>query len=637
MTAQSRRDFLRRAGGAGVLQALTRRSPGRPGALVTSPRTIREPFPGVPLVARFLAAAGEGIGGGEATGLTRADYLRLIDGIVGFFEAHQDSRGAIIDPYERKERQYSTPAFALAAAALCVSGRRPAVLPAALKAMSSACADLADGRAADRHPDFFTVLLVHADVLLRRLAPPATAAAWQADLARVVPEQIYVNQPGSGAAPHNWNLVAAAGEGLRAREGYGRSQAWVDASVALQLEWFTPAGMYRDPNDPLAYDHFARLWALDLLQEGCAGRHEARLSDLLERGAWASLFMQSPHGELPCGGRSAHHQWNEAEQAVTFETFARRFHERGDTAAAAAFKRGARRALGSIARWVRPSGELWIVKNRLDPRLRHGYESYSFHSQYNLLTAAMLALAWLRADDQIGEGLVPTEAAGFAFGVQPGFHKVFAAAAGYHVEIETSADLHYNPTGLFRVHHRGFPPEILSDGVTTECAYHVPTRPTRTLALGPEWQDAGGQWVGLAAASGTDLEPADVRVEIQPEGSVVELRYRGRLPGGATSVRQKVRVSREGVETEHAVEGPVRAVRGVVPILVSDGETETAMRLDGAVAEVTRGGRRVQLTGRQAAAWSRAGVREPGRNGFLEALHLEGEGSVVRFRIAGRP
>ena len=29
----------------------------------------------------------------------------------------------------------------------------------------------------------------------------------------------------------------------------------------------------------------------------------------------------------------------------------------------------------------------------MDPRLRHGYESYSFHSQYNLLTAAMLAIA----------------------------------------------------------------------------------------------------------------------------------------------------------------------------------------------------------------------------------------------------
>ena len=50
-----------------------------------------------------------------------------------------------------------------------------------------------------------------------------------------------------------------------------------------------------------------------------------RLETLVERGAWTSLFMQSPWGELPCGGRSAHHQWNEAQQAVTFESWASRF------------------------------------------------------------------------------------------------------------------------------------------------------------------------------------------------------------------------------------------------------------------------------------------------------------------------
>ena len=119
--------------------------------------------------------------------------------------------------------------------------------------------------------------------------------------------------------------MAAAGEWLRTREGFGSSQAWTDTSIGRQLEYFTPAGMYRDPNDPLAYDHFARLWVLDLVDERYSGPSAATLNALLERGAWASLLMQSPHGELPCGGRSAHHQWNEAEQAVTCESFARRF------------------------------------------------------------------------------------------------------------------------------------------------------------------------------------------------------------------------------------------------------------------------------------------------------------------------
>ena len=60
---------------------------------------------------------------------------------------------------------------------------------------------------------------------------------------------------------------------MRTRAGLGNSLAWVEASLERQLQLFTPWGMYRDPNDPMAYDHFARLWALDMLDEGYRGRH----------------------------------------------------------------------------------------------------------------------------------------------------------------------------------------------------------------------------------------------------------------------------------------------------------------------------------------------------------------------------
>lgn len=51
------------------------------------------------------------------TGLGRGDYLRLIASEVDFWKAGQDADGAIIDPYRNREFQYSTPAFAHAAAA----------------------------------------------------------------------------------------------------------------------------------------------------------------------------------------------------------------------------------------------------------------------------------------------------------------------------------------------------------------------------------------------------------------------------------------------------------------------------------------------------------------------------------------
>src|SRR5688500_1493473 len=50
--------------------------------------------------------------GFRSTGLAKKDYLTLIAGNVDFFKQHQDEAGAIIDPHEKMERQYSTPAFA---------------------------------------------------------------------------------------------------------------------------------------------------------------------------------------------------------------------------------------------------------------------------------------------------------------------------------------------------------------------------------------------------------------------------------------------------------------------------------------------------------------------------------------------
>ena len=611
---------------------------GTIGAAALAPRALvgaREPFPPSRLVADFLAGLAHLRTRPRATGLSRDEYVRLIDGITTFFATCQDERGAIIDPYEKRERQYSTPAFALSAAVLCASKRRGQLLPAAIRAMASACADLAQGKAADRHADFFTVLLLHADVVLRCLVPASTAAAWQRDLASVVPEHAYVYQPASGQPLHNWNLVAAAGEHLRCREGYGRSEAWVEASLARQAEHFTPAGMYRDPNDPMAYDHFARLWALDLVEEGYAGAQAARLREWLERAAWASLFMQSPHGELPCGGRSGHHQWNEAEQAVTFETFARLYARRGDVDAAAAFKRAARLSARSIGRWVRPSGEVWVVKNRIDPSLRHGYESYSFHSQYNLLTAAMLALAWLRADERIGEGACPVETAGFGFDIQPGFRKAFLGAAGTLVEIDTGADLHYNPTGIVRIHHPAVPPETFSDGVTAQCDYQVPSRPSRTFALGPAWLDAEGNWYALAEHGRDVLEPTALRVAAASRDRVeAELIYRGTLRGGATSVRERIVVARDAVVVEHTVVGDVRAVRQIYPFLVTDGAQASAVAIDGRRASVSRGGGEMVFEALgDGPPLRRFDVPAACRNGFMDAAYSEAPGRTIRGRV----
>jgi hypothetical protein len=563
-------------------------------------------------------------------------YLTVIEGIVRTFAGFQDARGAIIDPIERTERQYSTPAFALAAGAAIRAGLgHPTLLRAAVRAMQAACADLADGKAADGHADFYTVLLMHADRELSGRAGSEASSVWRRDLARVVPETIYRRQP-TDKTTNNWNLVAVAGEWMRTKDGLGDSLKWIDASLDRQVELFTPWGMYRDPNDPMAYDHFARLWAIDLLDEGYDGRHAATLDALVTRGAWMSLLMQSPRGELPCGGRSAHHQWNEAQQAVTFESMAGRCLRRGDFRAAGAFKHAAHQSVRSIGRWVLGSGELWIVKNRMEPGLRHGYESYSFHSQYNLLAAAMLAIASRRAEKAgMSAQRSPADIGGFAFAIEPAFHKVFANAGGLYLEIDTAADLHYNPTGILRIHHPAVPPETLSDGVSAAATYQLPAKPARSLALGPQWRDRAGAWHALAEHGREDLEPAEF-VLTSASTSRVEFRltYRGWLRGGASAVTEHVILTPERVEIAHRVDGDVDAIRQCWPMLATDGVKPSAIAVAGQSATVTREGRGFRFEAlSDGAVVSRLGVSEPCRNGFMDACVAQVPGRAVRSRI----
>jgi len=644
IAALGRRRFLSLVAGAAGAAA------GRPGARTAVAPGLQDlaPSPLTPEVERFrdaLAAASPLSRKGPA----RDEYLRVAEGIVRFFARHQSASGAIVDPYEQAEKQYSTPAFALTTAVLAANdpGRpsdgesgtgptRPAseLREAGLAAMDRACADLPAGRAADRHADFYISLLMQALDVLQPRTPKPRVEGWLAHLRAIAPEKVYRFQPGGDRPANNWNLVASYGEFRRYQAGLSSDLAWVERSLAEQVQHLTEHGLYRDPNDPLPYDHFARFHLNLLLESGYRGPQAERLRELMARAAWASLFMVSPHGEAPCGGRSAHHQWNEAQQALTFEQYAARFARFGDRASAGAFRRAARLSLASVARWVRPSGELWIVKNRVDPSRRHGYEPYSFHSQYNLLCAAKLVAAYLRADDTILEAPIPSELGGYVFALQPAFHKVFASAAGTLVEIDTGADLKYNPTGILRVHVAGISAQLgLTDGLVPAPTYQVPNRAPRAIALGPAWRDAAGEWHTLASHGREDLEPVSLAIATRSLSRVeFLLRYAGRFRGGATAIEQRITVTGRGVEITDTIHGDIRGIRAECPVLLNDGERSTTVSmaessvtvrgLDSApweVASPTGRARRLEVTG-------------DGRNGTYGMVVFEGSGRSVSYR-----
>lgn len=568
------------------------------------------------------------------TGLNKKEYLRLINGIVTHFVQFQDERGAIIDPFEKKERQYSTPAFAFAAAVLYASGYNKNVLASCMKAMEAATLDLRNEKTADGHSNFYTVMLMQAFDILRKVAPRERLAAWQENLTGFSPKTGYKYPP---ERETNWNLVAASGEWRRVKAGFTKDTNWLNSAIEGQQKLWTDYGMFCDANDPLAYDHFARYYIEDLLMNGYNGASAKMLRELVDRGAWTSLFMQSPHGELPVGGRSGHHQWNEAQQAMSYEYYAAEYAKKGDKQTAGAFKRAAHLALRSIGKWQKPTGELWIVKNRYDSSQRFGYDSYSFHSQYNLLAAAKLSNAYLLADDSIREALTPSEIGGFAFVLQPQFHKVFANVQGMFVEIDTRSDPSHNPTGIVRVHLKDVNPQLtISDGATPKPAYGVPRKPARALSISVDWQDGEGKWYSLAAHDRKVLRDAEVRIITQTSEKIeLEIIYQGVFQGGATSIVQKLSVTPTKITVTDKVVGNVKAVRAVFPLFLTDGRDETEIKLlQNSVSIIDKNGdsqnfrvvsKKVNLV--------RQGLSEPFRNGLLDAAYGEIEGQEISYII----
>src|ERR1043166_5542954 len=461
-------------------------------ALVTA--SAIEPFP----LAGTVRTAQARLAGAQVatTGLKRDDYLSVIAGVANYFQHFQADDGRIVDPFLRQEYQYSTPCYAWAATALVASGKDTNLLESAALALDCALRELAENKAANNHGDFFTFPAMLAYERLREHVSAERRKQWEEWLRSMDPERTYRDVlTEKRPAIHNWNIVALSGEFLRHQDGF-IDLGFVDRYLKQQLPAFTSTGQYRDPNVPMAYDHFPRHFLAAILERGYDGEQREAIAELLERAAWTSLLMQSPCGQLPTGGRSAQHQWNEAMQCVTYEIWAKREQCGGDAVAAKAFKRAAHLALRSIQTWVRPSGELWIVKNRFDPAVRHGFEGYSSHSQYNLLAASMLASAWLFADDAIPEGAAPADVGGFAFHL-PEFHKIFANAGGLYVELDTAADPHYNSTGLIRVHRSGCEPLIgpTASGAGGEHPWGV----------GAPWRE-GKQWQSLAGLGAKDLK-----------------------------------------------------------------------------------------------------------------------------------
>lgn len=613
----------------------------RPTADILPPGALHSPtdHPLDAKITTFLQRQKE-FAGFKDSGFTSRDYLRIIDGQVGFFRKCQDETGAIIDPVEKIEWQYSTPCYALSVALLHATGYNTdrKLLESGLLAMDHSVDDM-HRYEAHAHGEFFIQPVMLALDLFEKYAPSDRVRMWKEKIGELDPYKLYPDNLKRKTKCYNHNVVALAGEYLRAKKGIKADADFFESHLAHHVQYMTPHGMYLDAAEdpPLAYDEFTRQYLSGILLEGYVGASYRPFRDALWRGAWTALFMLSPQGEIPTGGRSAQHIWNEASAVVTHETYAAQYARKGRMEEAGAFKRAAHLATMSIIRWLKPNGTGYVVKNRFPIEAHHGYERYSAQSQYNLLACWFLAVAYLYTDDSIAEKPCPADIGGYVVPLTDQFHMVFAGAGGTHVQYNLQGDLRYNPTGLIRVHVKGSNPQLgPSDGAVqrwdSKKKEFLPEG--EPMCIGPAWQDADGNWRRLAALDS----------ETSPEVEVLDetpLRASFRVTfEGPVRITETVTVDPDGVTVEDVIEGEgASAMRVYYPLLVSDGTEEAKVDLAGnsVTLALWDGKIRYRLIEPSGVELKRTGVRLNHRNGIVEGLYGDIPGFRAAYRIeAGR-
>ncbi|PYE43150.1 glycosyl hydrolase [Paenibacillus barcinonensis] len=618
---------------------------------------------------RMLAAEA---GPAPADGWNRERKLALIGHIVCAYKKTQDDDGAIIDPYSGAERYYSTPAYAMAAAVLVDAGHLE-LLDSAAAALSHSIDAVVKGSAPDHHPDFFPVLMMRAYMLLKSHRPEQ-AAIWAEALRTIDPEEDYVftmSKMNNANRMINWNAIMISGEYLRWHEQLASANtAWMDRYLeAYHLPRFTALGLYQDgpldrPNSPFSYDMATRYHLGVMLDAGYEGTVADALGERLRDGAFSSLLMLSPLGEIPPRGRSSQHQWNEAAAAYVCSLHATLAMEAGDSVMAGAFSRAANRCFEAVERWLMPDGRLKIVRNEYAPEQRHGYEIYTNHTCYNLWTAAALAHACLRdPGEHIIPSYLPSEIGSRVLQTDGWFETVLASVPGQQIVLHTALNDPYTIPGLVRIQQAGLPGLIGPSAAShvqagfTEFAEGI----VQPLSYCPAWMTPDGIWHSLAegipsgraydrdagidpASGGGSVvyEAVDQMDEIEAKykpgetvkttgGGVEEnafyLTWKGPLPG-ISSVRGHYVQQADQLTVTYEFEGEIEAVGALIPLMFSDGQEQAVITHTGqSVRTVYRGayveskildaGAIIQLNSQAVAS----------RNGLLKQARMEVHGT----------
>ncbi len=283
---------------------------------------------------------------------------------------------------------------------------------------------------------------------------------WRKCLKTIIPNETYsVISPNPPERIGNWAAFGAASEQVRKYAGIGCEDGFIENQIKSQLFSFDSNGMYRDPGEPMVYDFVTRLQLAVAIHFGYHGESYEELEQHFYNSADITLKMQSVTGEMPYGGRSNQFLHNETFLAALCEFYAAFFKRKGNREKAMLFQGAAKKAIDNVIEWLQKD-TIHHVKNYYDIDSKFGCEGYAYFDKYMVTTGSWLYLAYVFSDNERTDfgGIGKTE--NDICETSPHFHKIFGRFNDYFVEIDTKADIHYDCSGLGRVHKKGVPSAI---------------------------------------------------------------------------------------------------------------------------------------------------------------------------------
>ena len=512
------------------------------------------------------------------SGMTKSGYLDLMEAAV---KAYTDDR--INSYYEESNRdgvqEHGFPRLAVNLAVLVANGRIQERRELVRKMMDVCCRDAKKGKMPPKSGgNEFAVkelVLAVAELEKHKIFPKGTTDGWRESLKEIVAQNCYtlgMCEPDYLKA-QNWVIFGCASEQTRLCYEMGGDPKFVEKYVADQIRWFDSNGMYRDPNQPMAYDYVPRILFAEILANGYDGPSRAQLEYNMDIAAVPTLKVLSACGEFPYGGRSNQFLHNNTLYAALSEWYAARFARRGDMKRAMEFRRAAAESVNALKRWLAET-PVSHVKNRYpretgkgiySEKADIGCERYAYFDKYMISMGSWALLGWYFADETIPAAEF-SPAKPDVFVTSPAFHLAFMQAGEYSAQFDYWADTHYDCSGLGRFQRRGAPAELC---MSTPCAkepdFRLPKPNCSSLAIRP-------------------VVPEDAQWRLIHDAKTVKFALTRWRVGAC---EWECRLSSEGMEMELSGEGEVAMD---IPAFDFDGKESTRIAYDGNSLSVSHRG-----------------------------------------------